>query len=388
MKLKSIFYSAWANLRANFARSVFSVLGIVIGTASVIIVVAIINGKREASLKEISAGREGTLFVKSLDGREGLNLGHVDQVGDIPGVFSAYPVIAGSVQAKGTRGGRRFNLLGADSHYVTVFNVTIATGRYFLPEEASSRPRICLLSEWAANRAFGFEYPIGQRLRLAGGSLEVVGVFKSEERLKRMGQDPHVIVPILTAMHLLNVAAFDEIQVRAKTNHLDKVKAELTSLFSSVTEGKARFEIQDPRDDMKEINAEARRWMLQLALLAGISLFVGGIGLMNVMLTTVAERMQEIGVRKAVGADPRSILWQFLIESAILSALGGCLGVGAGVLATYSVFVFTKGQVLISILPLSILVSFAFSIVIGVVFGLLPASKASRLSPVEALRYE
>jgi putative ABC transport system permease protein len=178
------------------------------------------------------------------------------------------------------------------------------------------------------------------------------------------------------------------VEIRTEKGKVDRVKKELEDLIALNPKQAGLLEIDDPRVYLKEMEKWAGQWMMQMTLIAGVSLLVGGIGLMNVMLTTVAERTHEIGLRKALGANSKAIMNQFLVEAACLSGVGGLSGVTLGVFISYTLNIVSKGKIFIAIWPVSLVTSFVFSLVLGVVFGLFPASKAAHLSPVEALRYE
>ena len=393
MTLIESFRPAWANLIANPIRSFFSMLGIVIGTGSVILVVSLVGGSRDAALKAITEGREDMLALQgdynsSTNSFGRILIEDVERIKKIPSVLTAFPEIFQEIEGRGTFGKATLPLAGIDHEFLNIYDLKMLTGRFFTKEETNARPRVCVISDRVARRIFGYDFPIGQKMRMKEGSLEVIGLFKAEDRLTRMGQRAEVLIPQYTAVQLFSIQFFNSVQIRAKPGQMENVRKAVSDLFKIGESGSSSLAIRDQGEFLKETEEWAQKWLYQLASIAAISLLVGGIGLMNVMLTTVAERTQEIGVRKAIGADSKTILVQFLFESVTLSLLGGTLGVLGGVLMAYALNVFSKGQILVSIFPMAIVASFLFSVITGILFGLFPASKASRLTPVEALRYE
>ncbi len=384
---------ALANMKANKMRSFFSMLGIVIGTMAVIVVTAIINGTREASLEELRAGREDMLFLmptfNPANGRFGkLEAEDVERLKDLPFVKNVFPKIIHQEEVKGNLGKASVFIFAVDSDYTGIYHHQLTMGRFLNETDIKKRQRVCLISDVTAKKIFGFDYPVGQHVRLARGSLEVVGVFKSEDRLARMDQFAEVLVPLSTGFQLLNAPVISAIQILAETGQSDKAKKSLQQLMGEGGRLSTGVELSDSKDFLQASENWSRSWLIQMTLIASISLIVGGVGLMNVMLTTVAERTHEIGLRMALGADSRAILHQFMTESVVLSGLGGLLGILLGVLISNTLTIVSKGRILVSIVPLSLIVSFGFSLVIGLIFGLFPASKAAHLSPIEALRYE
>jgi ABC-type antimicrobial peptide transport system permease subunit len=393
MSVRADIQVALANMRANKMRSIFSMLGIIIGGMAVIVVISVVNGARQAALEKAKAGKEDILrlivrYQEDTGRIPKMAMAEVELVQSLPHVKSAYPVVAAGIDVRGAFGRTSTELAGADLYFFDFYGIVPVQGRLFNEEEVKSRPRICVISPKLAERLFGIDYPIGQRIRLPGSSLEVVGVFKRDERQSKVRQTASLVVPFKTALQMTHESNIYEIQVHTESGKIDQVKRSIQAVMDEGRLPRNAVSLVDSRDDLRETEKWARAWMVQMFIVASISLFVGGIGLMNVMLTTVAERTHEIGLRKALGADSRAILHQFLIESVTLSGVGGLAGVMLGVMMSQAVDVLSKGKISVAVLPASVVLSFGFSLATGILFGLLPASKAAHMSPVEALRYE
>lgn len=393
MNLSEDFHVAWVNLKANKVRSLFSMLGIVVGTCSVILVVSIVNGTREATIRQMQMGKKDVLILRakyseSMSRFGRITLEDMDRYKKLPYVQSAFPDISNRLDVAGEASKSQGQVLGIDENYVNLMQIKISSGRNLNSSDTESRSRVALLSERFAGKIFGGAYPIGQRIRLEGLSLEVVGLFKSSALGDRQSEEGDVLLPVLTLLQIMKDPVIYSAQLRAEPGKVDKLKNILKQTITDNPRNADLIDIEDPREYLKDVEKWARTWMIQMVLIAGISLLVGGIGLMNVMLTTVAERTHEIGLRKALGANSKMLLNQFIIESVTLSGLGGGIGVFLGFFISHSLQVLSQGKILVEIMPASLIVSFLFSLVIGLIFGVFPASKASHLSPVEALRYE
>lgn len=393
MRWEECVQTAVLNLKANKMRSILSMLGIVIGTGSVIVVTSMVNGVRKESIESRMAGMTDVIQLQPRYSKESRRFGKIkiedlDRIQRLPHILSVLPDINDYQDVKGSRGKEKANLSGIDSENFENGKFLLIDGRKISKEDVERRRRVGLINKSFAKEIFGIEYPIHQRVRVKDSSIEIIGIFDEDETLKRWGRSSDILVPVTTLFRMLDDKNIQRVQIRAEPGKLDEVKKVLEELINSNPSQASLFQVRDPRDDLEEINKWARNWLIQMTIIAGISLFVGGIGLMNVMLITVAERTREIGLRKALGANSKAIRVQFLIESITLSGLGGITGVLVGYLISRGIEILSGGTSNIAIIPLFLLGSFLFSVVIGIVFGLYPASKAARLSPVEALRYE
>jgi len=305
----------------------------------------------------------------------------------IPGLVAVSPVITANVTV--TWGGQTHEtaLLGVGPAYLQIQDWPVKLGQPFTATEFALRERVVLLGQDVASELFGVQRPLGQLITINGQSFRVIGLLAEKGDIMGQDMDDRVLVPTTTAQQLLATDRIHQIFAQARsgdeaaliTNHIRRVMD-------------LRFHQEDSVNVMSQdqlltvVNNMTATLTLMLAAIAGISLLVGGIGIMNIMLVSVSERTREIGVRKALGARRRDIRNQFLVEAVLLSVVGGLIGIVIGGL----------GSTLISrmlgwapgVSPSSVLLAFGFSVLVGIIFGLWPALNAARLDPVEALRYE
>lgn len=389
------------SLLANKLRSFLAMLGIIIGVGAVIAMLALGAGAQKQVLDRFAAMGTNVLVVMPAQrGFGGVVTGNQQNLTvddalavarDVDGVELVAPGVSGTVQLKYFGRNTRSSLFGTSSSYFAVRDLAVDRGRAFTEGEVDRMARVAVIGPEAAQNVFGENDPVGEVLKVNGINFRVVGLTKAKG--EGFGSpDDRVIVPYTTAMQqILGVNYLREIDVKAAGEaELDRVKEGLTALLRKRHRQQPDAEDDFRIMDMAEIRQNATevtgvfKWLL--GGIAAISLLVGGIGIMNIMLVTVTERTREIGVRKAIGAKEGHILLQFLIESVIVSGLGGLLGLALGL---------GLAAVLPRLMPMPALVEWpsaalalAVSAGVGVFFGLYPAWQASRLDPIEALRHE
>jgi putative ABC transport system permease protein len=397
-------------LRANLLRSMLTILGIVIGVAAVITMVAIGGGAQEQVARQIRSLGANLLVVHPGTGRQGaVRLGAGSRatltendaaaiVTDIPGVVVAAPAVSG--QAHIVYGNRNWSTLigGVAPDYLVARDWRIEEGQAFSREEADNAEKVALLGATVAQELFADEKPLGRMIRIGNVAFRVVGVLARKGQNDASGRDQDDVVLIPLAAAKLRVLGAS--QVSRGAVHFILVKAispaAVAPLKSAIRELlRQHHRLPDSRDDdfqlqepaaAMQAHAEATRSLtFLLAAIASVSLLVGGISIMNILLVSIAERTREIGLRRALGARKRDIQRQFLVEAVLLCALGGIVGILVGV-ASASVLARLAGwPVLISVE--AILIAFGSAVIVGMIFGYYPARKASRLDPIEALRF-
>lgn len=297
------------------------------------------------------------------------------------------PNVSGNVTVKYETGNIITSLTGTTPTYKWVNNATIRSGRFFNEFDVEGRQKVILIGSYVKNKLFGEQDALGKQIKINGQLFDIIGVLEEKQGSVQSGSDDVVIMPYTTATRLIKDTHVRTYSIQGKESETSKEAKERVTKFLKSELGTDEAFIAITQDEiLEQVNTITGTLSMMLGGIAAISLVVGGIGIMNIMLVSVTERTREIGIRKAIGAKRRSILVQFLIESVILSLIGGILGIIVGWLLTKAVGSLIDVETIISMGV--ILFSMGFSMAIGVFFGIYPANKASKLNPIEALRYE
>ncbi len=406
--------TALISLGANRLRAGLALLGIVIGVTAVISLMSIGRGAQEAITSRIESLGTNLLFVRpGASTNQGVSAGQgsattltledamalVDPL-FVPSVDAAAPEIQSQAQVVAGRKNTRTQVVGVTSDYLSVRNLTLGDGLFITAPHVENRDEVAVLGSQVAETLFGFRDPIGENLRVAGRRFTVIGTLESMGGGPFANFDNQVLVPITTAYYRLSsqrTASGDVnvqlINVKAKdTQATDQAIIEISTVLRlrhRITEDDD-FTISSQQETIETLEETTNTFVIFLGAIAGISLLVGGIGIMNIMLVSVTERTREIGIRKAMGAKRRDILFQFVSEATLLSIGGGLAGVALGLSTSRFIDGRSLGaqtfQTTVSgdIAVLALVVSAA----IGLFFGIYPAVRAARLHPIEALRYE
>ncbi|TSA07713.1 MAG: FtsX-like permease family protein [Deltaproteobacteria bacterium] len=395
-------------LKANKMRSLLTMLGIIIGVAAVVIMVAIGSGASAKITAQIeSVGSNLLIVVPGATTAGGVRMGSgtvstltlADAeaiVQNCPSVARVAPVWGGVAQAVYGNQNWSTGVTGTTSSMFAIRDWTLTAGRFFTVQETKAAAKVALLGQTVVNNLFGATDPIGEIVRIKKMPMQVIGVLAVKGQSPRGDdQDDAIYVPITTAQkrlfgtHLPGLVRV--IMVQAKDmNVMAKTEKEITDLLDQrhrIVKGADRdFSVRNLSEILAAAQAAYKTMSLLLGSIALVSLIVGGIGIMNIMLVSVTERTREIGIRMAVGAQESDILTQFLIESLVLSLVGGVIGVILGLTGAEIMAAMSDWPVLISWQAL--LLAFAFSAMVGIFFGFYPARKAAHLNPIDALRYE
>lgn len=408
LDFKSILKMATVSLRINKMRSMLTSLGIIIGVSAVIIMLAVGSGASKKIAKDMESMGSNLLMIRSASAKSGgvrmgtgtrptLTMKDAAAIEDkARGILAIAPYSAEGKQI--TYGNQNWSTTvgGTTMPYFMIRNYEIESGRGFLPEDNKNSTKVAILGQTVSTELFGDVDPIGKTIRIGNVPFKVVGLLKTKGS-SGMGQDQDdlVFIPITTAQRKVFGTDFpgtvSMIAVKAQNDEvINLAEEDITEILKTRHHiGKHQdndFEIRNLAEMQETIKSATKTMSLLLGAIAGVSLIVGGIGIMNIMLVSVTERTKEIGIRMAIGAKASDIRFQFLIESFLLSMIGGLIGVFIGVGGAFLMQKFAGMNV--SITLESILLSMGFSAAIGIGFGYYPAYKASLLNPIDALRYE
>lgn len=389
MNIISLLRVAWDSIVANKMRTGLTMLGIIIGVASVIALVSIGQGTT-ASIKSSIESMGSNMVMVSIRGRgvdTTLPYDDCKELAGIDAVGAVAPVVSGSTTVKYGTESVDVSVEGVDYDYMAVRNRKVSAGRALGNLDCDNRLKTVVLGSGVVKDLFGALNPIGETVKLNGVQFTVTGVLESVGSSMSGSGDDVVLMPITTAQRFLYSAGISTVYVQAENSGM--VDAAIASLEEYLNElfrdYQDAFIIVSSEEMLSTVSEISNTMSMLLGGIASISLLVGGIGIMNIMMVSVTERTREIGIRKAIGAKRRDILTQFLIEAAVVSGAGGIVGIilgwGAAVMVSYfGMETVVSGWIVI--------VAFIFSVGIGIFFGIYPANKAAGLNPVEALRSE
>jgi len=380
------------SIRANKMRSFLTTLGIVIGIAAVILVMAIGQGGRAMLITEME--KFGTnLFAVYVNYEEGgytrpgdLNEYDVDVIKQlVPEVKYLSPVRFDRMVLRGSRGEQMAQVIGTNGEYTSIRNFALRWGKYFTQADYQMGRRVIVLDQELALELFGHGNPVGQRVMINGNAATVVGVLKKEESVFGFDASQRAYIPYSFTKSITGWDMVHQFEGSAESKEDVNIAMERTkTIMERRHNAPGHYTSYSMESEMQSANKITGIMTLVVSAIAGISLLVGGIGVMNIMLVSVTERTREIGIRMALGACRRDILVQFLIEAVSICVFGGIMGIILGYGGASIVAMFAKWPSLVS--WQTILVAFLFSAGVGIFFGMYPANKASKLDPIEALR--
>lgn len=391
-------------IRRNLMRSILTILGIVIGVAAVITMVTLGTGATASVTSEVESMGSNLMYLQpgQMSSEGGARVrGELFDYEDvtaikqnIEGLAAVAPLEQQSSQAIYGNQNRNVSVYGTTNDYLICQNWEIALGQSFTDADSRSGKAVCILGSTVREKLFGGQNPIGSTIRLTNVSFKVIGVFEEKGAVGFGTQDVNdfVMVPLRALQRRISgVTRIRTIMLSAKPGvSTEKIKEDLEVLLRErrgITEGKEDdFSVTDMKEIMSTISTITGILTGVLSAIAGISLLVGGIGIMNIMLVSVTERTREIGIRLAIGALEKDVMKQFLIEAMVLTSLGGLIGITLGISAAALIAHLLNFSTVFS--PGVVLLAFLFSAGVGVVFGFFPARKAAMLDPIEALRHE
>ena len=386
-------------LRANKVRAVLTSIGVIIGSASIVLVVTVALPSQKFVISQIEAMGSNLVWVETVKTPEKAQpLSYEINTDDLAAAKAQIPdalIVAGfnDLPMAVVVGGRTrpVRLIGVTDGYQQIRRLIILRGRYFDFADMESRSKVCLITKDLADRVFGVENPVGRQLRMGELTFTVVGVFK--ERAETFGlselQKESVIIPFSLMKYYTGTDVLSTLQLQ--TGGADKVatvEKQTSRLLKSRHPAQAEYNVQTLTAILGAAKTISLALRIVLIVIAFIALLISGIGIMNIMLVTVTERTREIGIRKAIGAAQREIMWQFLIEAFLISGGGAVIGILIGVGIPVIVQQLLPGNLRVPISPMSVVLAFLVSCSTGLFFGWLPAKQAAALEPIESLRYE
>ncbi len=386
-------------LSANKVRAMLTALGVVIGSASIVLVVTVALTSRKFVISQIESVGSNLVWAELIKTpAKAQPLSHELSFADMRAVKDSIPgviEVAGtrelpmSVVANGVE--RPVTLVGVTEGFQTIRRLVILRGRFFDAADMESRSKVCLITKPLSDRVFGFENPVGKPIRLGELSFTVIGVFR--ERIATFGlseiHNESAIIPLT----LMRYYTGDEVMrvlyaQAARPEDVPLVQRQMTQLIVSRHPAEAEYEVQTLTAILGAAKTISLALTIVLIVIAFIALLISGVGIMNIMLVTVKERTREIGIRKAIGAARREILYQFLFESLLISGGGAVLGILIGLAIPVAIQPLLPGNLRVPVSGLSVIVAFVVSCSTGLFFGYLPANQAAKLQPIESLRYE
>lgn len=397
MKIYQLFKMSIKSIIGNKIRSLLTMLGIIIGIASVIILVAMGQGTTKQVQDSIQSMGTNLITVNIVGNRnENITTKELEQLKTKPGITDISPTLTQNVNIEGNGKTASTSAQAVESNFEKIRNMSIQDGRFINQSDLDNRYYSVVVGTDVATELFNSTNVVGESLSINGVNFTIVGVLASMGTTSMGSSDDTVLIPLTTAQRLLKTTQVKTFYVQASNSSTVDTAMSYLQIFldkkynlpisSTTSDTNKYFRIMNETSLLQTATSTQQSMTNMLSGIAAISLVVGGIGIMNIMLVSVMERTREIGIRKALGAKRKAILLQFLIEAVFVSGIGGIIGVligigGSELLQTYN---HTAIQLSASV----ILAAFAFSVTVGVVFGLYPANKASKLNPIDALSYE
>ncbi len=392
MNIKQAFGLALKSLAGSKMRSFLTMLGIIIGVAAVIVIVSIVNGMTQDVLSEFENLGATTITV-SVRGRGGNRSVSIDDmqnlVDDNPQYLESMTpniVVAGATAKNGSTNVDVSSCVGVNENYAHIKGLTIEQGRSIEYVDCEAILRNCVIGTYIANELYGTNDVVGETIKLNGYSFQIVGVLEETADSEEASADDVIIIPYTMASRVSNSFTMGSYTFNATSKEVaDKAQDFIEEYLFGVFSNTNAYTVSNMASIIEVINELTDTMSLVLAGVAGVSLLVGGIGIMNIMLVSVTERTREIGIRKSLGATPWDIMSQFVVEAITTSCIGGVIGILLGIAGSYAATLF--GLTAIPSVP-AMLISFTVSAFVGIAFGYFPAKKAASLNPIDALRYD
>lgn len=390
MSFKQSFILAIKSLSSSKMRAFLTMLGIIIGVAAVIILVSLVDGFKNNMLDQFNSLGANTIAV-SIQSRGGTRTVSVE---DMLALCDEYPNVLLAASPNVTAGGKAkigteelsSSITGVSENYLDVTTTTVEQGRFLTFNDVNTRQKVCVVGSYISKEFFGGN-AVGESLKINGNTFKIVGVFEEAADSTEGSSDDKIIIPYTTVRSITRISFVSSYTFAAvDENKSEQAKSVIETYLLSIFNSDDYYTVISMAEMLDMVDELTGQITLILVGIAGISLLVGGIGIMNIMLVSVTERTREIGIRKSLGARRFDIMSQFVVEAATTSAVGGVVGILLGIAVSYAAGALMNLKVIPS--PAAILIAFSFSAAIGIMFGYFPANKAAKLNPIDALRHD
>lgn len=391
MNFKQSFRMAIKSIKGSKMRAFLTMLGIIIGVGSVIVLISLMNGLTSDMTSQFESMGTNTLTVNVM-GRGGNRSFSVDQMEELveenPDYLASYsPTVSASVTAKVDTDSVSTSVTGVNEQYADIKSIELEQGRFLSYIDVERRQRVCIIGTYLVQELFGGQSPIGETLKLNGINYTIIGVLEETADSEESSADDIIYMPYTSAMKLSGTGTVSSYTLAATDRNLaEQAKTVVENALYKAFDDDSVYRVSSMSEMIDTINEMTSSMTMVLVGIAGISLLVGGIGIMNIMLVSVTERTREIGIRKSLGAKRKDVMRQFVIEAATTSSMGGIIGIVFGIVVAYAAGAIMDMNVVPSMG--AILLAFSVSVGIGMIFGYFPANKAAKLNPIDALRYD
>jgi putative ABC transport system permease protein len=388
MSIKNTLKMAFKSILSNKMRTFLTMLGIIIGVFSVIVMVSIGQGATAQVTESVQGMGSNLLTLNIRDRSTKFDKDNLEDIEKLIGIDLASPNVSLNGTVKyGLDSQESMAISGVDEDYKEIQGQTVEFGRFISPIDVDYRNKVAVIGYETWENLFAGLNPLQEEISINGEKYKVVGVLSEKESTLMGSSNDIIIIPYTTAMRQFRTNTINTLTIQGESPELvDTALENLEKYLLEIYEDEDSYNIFNQEELLSTLDEITGTLTLMLAGIAGISLLVGGIGIMNIMLVTVSERTREIGIRKAIGARRSNILAQFLIESSVISSVGGIVGIILGMFVNKILSTSLGISTVVNIQV--ILIAFGFSLIVGIFFGIYPANKASKLKPVDALRYE
>lgn len=392
MNIFQIFRMAIKSMTSNKGRTFLTMLGVIIGVATFITLVALGQGTQK-SINDSIQSMGTNLISINITGRNSNRNVTLEQLTDFAdknsdSIQAIAPTVSGSAKVKYGSKTWDSNLIGTNADYEIVKNIHVQSGRFISDIDVDYRQKVIILGTAVVNNLFSTsEDPLDKKVKINGELYKVIGILEQKASGANYSADDQVLLPLTSAQRLVRSGVIRNFSVSAATPEtVNTAMTKIQEFLLKIYNDDSLYRVLSQSDMLSKVDSIVGTMTTFLGFIAAISLFVGGIGIMNIMLVSVTERTREIGIRKAIGAKRKHIMMQFLIESTVISCVGGLIGISIGFMLVNIIPKFTTTKPIMTVG--SIALSFTVSAVVGIFFGMYPANKASKLNPIEALRFE